>query len=52
MRRFNVFQTNAIREGLWYAEGDEDKYDWQGARARVEKILNEYGASLPKTDEA
>jgi hypothetical protein len=45
-RLFREFQDKAVARGDWLADHRPEAFDWQAARERVEKVLNEYRESL------
>jgi hypothetical protein len=49
--RLKAQQAAEIEAGNWLHDWEPERYDWQTARARVNKILAEYGESLPPIEE-
>jgi hypothetical protein len=48
--KFHAFRNNLVQKNLWLAPSNIETYDWTGAKARVVKILAEYGEELPDWD--
>jgi hypothetical protein len=52
MQLLDIHRRQQVEAGNWFSEAEPEKYDWKAARLRVNKILGEYGESLPEINHA